>query len=961
MVQRSTSGGDEMKKTFSFLRAASGDQITQRPLIDIAAPAYVGQPHRSTSFNSVSSRHLIAFLLVLFFSVVGALKPAWGQSGVPSFRSASTLNGSGTLNFPAGSVSTDWLVMNVVTTTALTTPIGWTLQKSLFWSGPHYSYILTRLRGSGTNVSLSLPNGGAVIAAYQNVGGIGSVGNLLQSGATASSIGLQSIATQSENSLVVGIVTDRDVVVPTPPSLFTTRSSFTTTYFGLNIADYSFGSVGSTGTQSWTQASSYAAVGSMIELLPLSFVPAPAVPSFRSSSGVPMIFGSGTLAFPAGSVASDWLVLNATSNNPIVTPAGWVLHQSRYWTANGVWQYSNIYSRLKGTDNSVTLGLVYGGAVIAAFQGVGAIGSVGNFVDTTASATTILVPGIVPQQANSLVLGITNDRDVSPPVSLDGYANLLNYNMTYFGVNFAGRQFGNTSATGSQTWNQTAGAQAVGMLLELRPTVSPFANASFSPGSIALGGVSNLVFTLVQPNAYVLNNANFAATLPSNLTVASTQIGGTCAATTNAPPLTVGATSLNLTVPSVAEGGCTVSVQVTSSVAGSYSASPTGVTTTQTPNVGPAGSAASLVTTTTVQPPSISMSFSPKWIASGGVSTIQYVLGSPSGVPLQNVAFSHTFTNLTLSSTAIGGSCTGVSSSPALTNGATALNILVANVPASGCSVSVSVTSAVLGSHSNATAAVTADGVTGAGNPSNTEYLTVNEANPGFYYIHADHLATPRTITRPSDNQVVWKWDQNEAFGNSPPTENPSGLGTFTYNLRLPGQYSDPELGTFYNYFRDYDPATGRYVQSDPIGLKSGLNTFLYVGGSPLSIVDPEGLSWKCEPIPPLGVRCTWIDDDDFLPPPLMPPRERPRWPSIPTDWLDELFRKNYTCTIRCNVVQFSDCPCPARVEGTGVGKSPNEAWNNAWDAANVLPRGCYKRHCHGVAGSCKNWEGGKR
>jgi hypothetical protein len=52
---------------------------------------------------------------------------------------------------------------------------------------------------------------------------------------------------------------------------------------------------------------------------------------------------------------------------------------------------------------------------------------------------------------------------------------------------------------------------------------------------------------------------------------------------------------------------------------------------------------------------------------------------------------------------------------------------------------------------------------------------------------------------------------------------------------------------THYNYFRDYDPAIGSYVQSDPIGLRGGLNTFAYVYDSPLRYTDPKGLAiWLC-------------------------------------------------------------------------------------------------------------------
>jgi RHS repeat-associated protein len=126
--------------------------------------------------------------------------------------------------------------------------------------------------------------------------------------------------------------------------------------------------------------------------------------------------------------------------------------------------------------------------------------------------------------------------------------------------------------------------------------------------------------------------------------------------------------------------------------------------------------------------------------------------------------------------------------------------------------------------------------------------------------VHPDHLGTPRAVTRPSDNALVWKWENTEPFGNSLPDENPSGLGVFAYNLRFPGQYFDQETGKHYNYNRDYDPAIGRYIESDPIGLEGGINTFGYAGSAPLMNIDSLGLSYFCMYSQSSG-RLTCFDD----------------------------------------------------------------------------------------------------
>jgi RHS repeat-associated protein len=135
------------------------------------------------------------------------------------------------------------------------------------------------------------------------------------------------------------------------------------------------------------------------------------------------------------------------------------------------------------------------------------------------------------------------------------------------------------------------------------------------------------------------------------------------------------------------------------------------------------------------------------------------------------------------------------------------------------------------------------------------------------FYVHTDHLNAPRTISRPADNVVVWRWD-SDPFGVGAANEDADGDSVaFSYALRFPGQYFDAETGLHYNYFRDYDPSTGRYVQSDPIGLKSlrfdaVSDLYGYVEGDPIGNVDPFGLETAQitvrYPLPPPSGPVSW-------------------------------------------------------------------------------------------------------
>ena len=168
-------------------------------------------------------------------------------------------------------------------------------------------------------------------------------------------------------------------------------------------------------------------------------------------------------------------------------------------------------------------------------------------------------------------------------------------------------------------------------------------------------------------------------------------------------------------------------------------------------------------------------------------------------------------------------------------------------------------------------------GTGGANSSGSTQYISLPTANgvmpiaavvngSSKYAVHSDHLNTPRRLTDES-GLPVWQWAYS-AFGDEQPTTAANRfaapgtgpvIGTpITFNLRFPGQYLDKESGLFYNYFRSYSPASGRYTQADPIGLSGGWNRFGYVNANPLRYTDANGLQAQTlgPVLPVLGIGC---------------------------------------------------------------------------------------------------------
>lgn len=253
----------------------------------------------------------------------------------------------------------------------------------------------------------------------------------------------------------------------------------------------------------------------------------------------------------------------------------------------------------------------------------------------------------------------------------------------------------NNSTSGVAS-NETGSAGTGSNVATLNVVLPPAITAqSFTPSLIAQNGVSTLSFTLQNPNSVPLTGVSFGDAL-SNMTVAATTLGGTCAGASNTPGLSVGASALNLSVPSLAAGAsCTVTVQVTSNVSGANPNQTSGATANEAPV---AGSPSPVATLNVLRPPALTKNFVPGQINVGGTTTLTFNLTNPNPAALNNVRFSDPLANMSVASTSFSETCAGaLSFSPALSVGGTQVNPVLTTLGANeSCTISVTVTSSTI-------------------------------------------------------------------------------------------------------------------------------------------------------------------------------------------------------------------------------------------------------------------------
>ena len=142
-------------------------------------------------------------------------------------------------------------------------------------------------------------------------------------------------------------------------------------------------------------------------------------------------------------------------------------------------------------------------------------------------------------------------------------------------------------------------------------------------------------------------------------------------------------------------------------------------------------------------------------------------------------------------------------------------------------------------------------------------YKESENAQHTVNYFHCDQIGIPREMTD-SQGKLIWK-GRYDAWGQLIHDSNRHAQRTTHQPFRLQNQYFDQETGLHYNFLRYYEPALGRFITQDPIGLMGGMNLYRFEG-TVQNQVDPLGLMvqmiaayWLLEGLAYVGTAMTGI------------------------------------------------------------------------------------------------------
>lgn len=280
--------------------------------------------------------------------------------------------------------------------------------------------------------------------------------------------------------------------------------------------------------------------------------------------------------------------------------------------------------------------------------------------------------------------------------------------------------YANTTSTVTSS-NGGTGLVASATLYVGKPRITK----AFSPASINAGSPSTITFTLQNPSGVALTQVAFSDTLTNMQVAASPGITNTCSGTVAAAPASTSITLANGAIS--ANSNCTITVNVTSSTAGTWPNTTTGVSSLQS---GAAGQSSNTAQLEVIGPPVVSKSFFPLSVRTNGNATLTLVLTNPNtSTPLTGVGITDNYPSNLRNSTPANGqvSCTAGSTGGTLTatNNGTSVSLSGASLAAGGsCTITVNVSSATAATYNNITNAVASN--IGAGNTASATLIVAD-------------------------------------------------------------------------------------------------------------------------------------------------------------------------------------------------------------------------------------------